>query len=317
MSGQMAAPQNGNHRPQSQNGNPSSLSNYHAMPPPNTYASSSNVPPSLGPQAVAPSYQPAPFRSQHYQRLLAAKLANSEQSGPDTASGLGNDAAASFMSHWTDHTLDPNYPTPQELSFLPSTHSPLYQLFSSGYGQDHYQSSQSYPDSTIRHASTAHSLGSHSTNDSRFDGQGGSNARAMWPVNHLQPTEAIPPPVSAPPYYPTSEPSPKFAPWMNSYGQQVDESDAASTQSSRAPGLSITLKSESVLSHSSRPALPKLSDPLVSSVREQSVLETKNSGNESSSSPQQTAGELNETGEDGEPKKAMLACHFCRGRKLK
>ncbi|KAI5451725.1 hypothetical protein NCC49_001374 [Naganishia albida] len=317
MSGQMAAPQNGDLRPPSQNGNSSSLSNYHAMPPPNTYASSSNVPSHLVPQAVAPSYQPAPFRSQHYQRLLAAKLANSEQSGLDAASGLANDAAASFMQHWTDHTLDPNYPTPQELSFLPSTHSPLYQLFNSGYGQEHYQSSQSYPDSTMRHTSSSQSLSSHTANDSRFDGQGGSNARAMWPVNHLQQTGAITPSASAPPFYPTLEPSQKYAPWMNSYGQQVDESDATSTQSSRAPGLSITQQSEGVLSHSSRSPLPKFPDQLASSAREPSVLETKNMGNAVSSSPQQLAGEVNETGEDGEPKKAVLACHFCRGRKLK
>lgn len=317
MSGQMAPPQNGNYRPPSNNGDSSTLSNDHVMPSADTYPPSSNVPPGLGPQAVAPSYQPAPFRSQHYQRLLAAKLANSEQSGPDTASSLATDAAASFMQHWTDHSLDPNYPTPQELSFLPSTHSPLYQLFNSGYGQDQWQASQSYQDSTSRHVSGSQSLGSHGVSGGRYDGQSSSNARTMWPVNHLQPSDASPATAPVPPFYPTSETSSKYAPWMNSYGQPVDDSDAASTQSSRAPGLSSIQKSESATAQSSRPALPNLPDQLAGSTREASAQDTQNPGHGSSSSPQRAGEDLNETGEDGEPKKAMLACHFCRGRKLK
>lgn len=317
MSGQMAPPPNGNYRPPSQNDNSSTLSNYHVMSSADTYSQSSHVPQGLGPQAVAPSYQPAPFRSQHYQRLLAAKLANSEQAGPDRASSLANDAAASFMQHWTDHTLDPNYPTPQELSFLPSTHSPLYQLFNSGYGQDQWQASQSYQDSTSRQVSSSQSLGSHAVNGGRYDGQGSSNARAMWPGNHLQPSETSAAAAAVPPFYPTAETSSKYAPWMNSYGQPMDDSDTASAQSSRAPGLSTIQKSESASAQSSRPVLPQLSEQLAGSTREASVHDTKDSGHGSSSSPQRAGGDLNEAGEDGEPKKAMLACHFCRGRKLK
>jgi hypothetical protein len=310
---------NDKHQSDSRNGPTSSGSRYPVMPS-EQYASSSVVPPHLGPPAVQPSYQPAPIRSQHYQRLLAAKLANSGQSDADASSSVPNDGAASFMQHWADHTLDPNYPTPQEMSFLPSSHSPLYQLFNSGYAQDQWQPTAPYPDASVRNGASNGNLGDHAGTETHYGSHSTQQPhREMWPVNQLERVDGAPAAATAPSYYPPTETNAKYNTWSNPYPQPVEESDAASTQSSRAPGQMALPKSENVSASgptavlSTSPSSKDLATP---------VKTVKESAPESTASPQRKDGSASlKDGADGaeedEPKKAMLACHFCRGRKLK
>ena len=289
------------------------------MSAPDTYSTPSVVPPNLGPPAVQPSYQPAPIRSQHYQRLLAAKLANSGQADTDTSASATNDGAA-FMQHWADHTLDPNYPTPQEMSFLPSSHSPLYQLFNSGYAQDQWQPSAPYSDTSTRSGVTN---GNNGIDHAGAGGRHGNQAtqaqpREMWPVNQLERVEAAPTVNAVAAYYPSTESNGKFTAWLNPYTQPVEDNDAASNQSSRAPGQVVVPQNEENSAVSANSVLPATADIKDHAISSQNCQE---SARESTASPlkHESAGPAN--GADGadeeEPKKAMLACHFCRGRKLK
>lgn len=319
MHSSMRDVQNGTQQSDSQTAHVPGSSRYLAMPSSDSYVSSSVVPAHLGPPAVQASYQPAPFRSQHYQRLLAAKLANSGQSDADASSSVANDGAASFMQHWADHTLDPNYPTPQEMSFLPSSQSPLYQLFNSGYAQDQWQPSVPVSDATLRIGAGNGNLGEHATAETHYGTQTKQvSHREMWPVNQLERVDAAPPAPPVPPYYPPTEPNEKYKAWLDPYSQPVEESDAVPNQSSRAPGQVTAQQTESDKVSSANSVLPP---PASNKDRATSVQNTKGSGRESTSSPQQNDGNGSLNGGDGgdedEPKKAMLACHFCRGRKLK
>lgn len=303
---------------QRDNRNGQNASSYPIMSSADAYSTPSIVPPNLGPPAVQPSYQPAPIRSQHYQRLLAAKLANSGQADADTSASVANDGAA-FMQHWADHTLDPNYPTPQEMSFLPSSHSPLYQLFNSGYAQDQWQPSVPYPDASVRNGASNGNAGDNAAAEGLHADQATQpHQREMWPVNQLERVEAAPAVTSATPYYPPTESNGKYDTWLNPFAQPVEDSDAASNQSSRAPGQVVTRQAENIPAPSAKPALS------VSTNVKAQAISTQNpnaAGRDSSASPQKNDGNGTQSGADGadeeEPKKAMLACHFCRGRKLK
>ena len=308
-----------NSESQRDNRNDQDASRYPIMSSADAYSTASTVPPNLGPPAVQPSYQPAPIRSQHYQRLLAAKLANSGQADADTSASVANDGAT-FMQHWADHTLDPNYPTPQEMSFLPSSHSPLYQLFNSGYAQDQWQPSVPYPDASARNGAANGNVGEHAPAAGLHADQATpSQQREMWPANQLERVDAAPTVTSAAPYFAPTESNGKYTTWLNPFAQPVEDSDAASNQSSRAPGQTVSRQAENIPASSANPVLSVSVN--VKAQQATSIQNTVEAGRDSSASPQKNEGNGLQSGADGaddeEPKKATLACHFCRGRKLK
>ncbi|KAJ9127379.1 hypothetical protein QFC24_000786 [Naganishia onofrii] len=320
----------------------STSSHYSDLSSSDAYASPSIVPPNILPPAVQTSYLPAPSRSQHYQRLLAVKLANSGQTtGHETTTT--NDAAASFMQNWGEHSLDPNYPTPQEMSFLPSSQSPLYQLFTSGHTQDQWQDGTSFQESALRPTAGAMTTQSFTAtaSTSHFD-ISGHNTRHIWPQAQLQRSDVSGPTnIAAPPYLSITEPVHKYVPWMNPYAQAVEDGDVpdmttpTSGQSSRAPaghhlvsGQEIqqqqqqqsenTMYRDHVHAGATAPTALSASQPVKHEAND--VQSSMSLGEENAQSPGQTANTTvtDDGGEDGdEPKKAVLACHFCRGRKLK
>ncbi|KAJ9114258.1 hypothetical protein QFC22_005710 [Naganishia vaughanmartiniae] len=312
----------------------SATSHYSDLSSCEAYASPSVVPPNILPPAVQTAYVPAPYRSQHYQRLLAAKLANSGQTmDPETTTT--NDAAASFMQNWGDHSLDPNYPTPQEMSFLPSSQSPLYQLFTSGNPQDGWQDGASFPESTVRPVGgPMGTQTSTSVSTSQFE-TSAQNTRHNWPAIHLQRSEVGGPAnVTAPPYMHLVEPVHKFVPWMNPYAQAAEDGDAAGTtsaavQSSRAPaahqfvsGQETQQRSEVTYGEHGQPDVTASASSAAQPVKSEAndLQASMSLEEENAQSPDRAANTTvtDDGAEDGdEPKKAVLACHFCRGRKLK
>ncbi|KAJ9103658.1 hypothetical protein QFC19_004233 [Naganishia cerealis] len=307
---------------------PGAASHYKDMSSSDAFATPSIVPPNILPPAVQTSYQPAPFRSQHYQRLLAAKLANSGQIGQESNA---NDAAAaaSFMQNWGDHLLDPNFPTPQEMSFLPSSQSPLYQLFTSGHTQDQWQDGGSFQEPTAVRP-TAESMAPNSFTSGHYAASGNSS-RQIPSANHFQRPEAGSSASSNTSYLQVSESGNKYVPWINPYAQAAEVNDATSVESSRAPGHHYpngremqrgedAMFREPVHTAAAAPASEPAPSSHQSGNQEMHDMSANPYGEENAPSPDNNANTTftDDGGEEGEePKKAVLACHFCRGRKLK
>lgn len=338
-----------------------------------TWGNSTGVHPSVANGGLA-AYRPQP----HYQRMLAAKMANDHQTGIREDEG---------------QALAPPI-NPSDMAYLPSSYSPMYQIFSQGGGLDsHYQAQHtphvantSWNMQAPSHTPTsAHFPTSTTGQDSSYlglvngtshytDATTGypqptpqSGANAAW--HHYYPSDssssqspALRPGYPGGTYYP-SEASSSHTPQSRGGGPVAGPSGGGGGTTTMpfdlgAPHSAVSWRSDGTTNNNTNnnnsdnrmtPTLPAATDDWMAvwphiknsasvgfhnhhhdmSVHGQShptdlsssssrTAGVKRASHGGTSGRSGKASKMDSGDDKGDaPKKAALACHFCRGRKLK
>lgn len=261
------------------------------------------------------SYRPQPQQSAHYQRMLAAKL-SSRDTRPD------------HRASTSDAGMVPPAITASDLNYIPSTYSPMYQMFSQGGGAlDSQYQARHAPDQQPQSwmgtpRATTSFVPSPPNGNSNYIAPGGSSwlnqpltsrtgpststtswDRAPLPSSYPQtdngynasqgPVDSWSRDQHRPDDLPHSQ-GPPYSEWMDTWTHNIK-------------GPQDENKPPQHYSKSQRGRAPK-SDP----------ASHYGSPPTSSKNGHSNRHEGDGAQDKGEPlKKAALACHFCRGRKLK
>lgn len=255
------------------------------------------------PMASSSAYRPQAQQSPYYQRMLAAKLAAAQQEDPLNVKDENN-----------------NYIPPMgqpDMAYMPSTYSPMYQMFSNGGGLDGHYQAQHTPQGQGQNEPW--NMHNQQAQQQSHYGPGSEDAGYLGLVNGSNHSGSHN--GGYPDHY-----SAHGTPWNQYYAQ--DGSNSRNPQHSQTPGPSAPGQWNR---HDGQPDVevppPAVEDwmaawphiknpgqepvkPVPSSSRKKADAEPK--PRKDSSNVSVSAGK----GGD-QPKKAALACHFCRGRKLK
>lgn len=263
------------------------------------------------PMASSSGYRPQPQQSPYYQRMLAAKLAAAQQQ-----EDMGvKDESSNYMPSMNQ----------SDIAYMPSTYSPMYQMFSGGGGLDgHYQAQhapQGHTEPWNMHAQQAHhqqygpgseeagylglvnsgSNHSGSHNGGYPDQYNGHAAGTPW--NQYYPSDGSNSRNPQGTHSQTPQPS-VSGHWNRHDGNSESEVPPPAVEDWMAAWPHIKNPGHEV------PAKPAPAP--ASSSRKKADTEPKPKKDSSAAAANKAA----VAGGDA-PKKAALACHFCRGRKLK
>lgn len=253
-------------------------------------------------------YRPQPQQSAYYQRMLAAKL--------------GAAPEGSLASKGEENSYIPPAISQTDMAFMPSSYSPMYQMFSNGGGLDPHYQAQHAPQGQNQQpvwnnqAPQAYGPG---PNDPSYLGlfkNQSNDGAAPFPNNYPNGQQQQGPAGWNPYYAPngTDVRNPAVGPGPTQQ-QQQQQHQGGQGQWER-PGA----KAEQVAPPAVEDwmaAWPHIKNPGHDSGKPAASTSTTRKKTETEPRAKKE-GSVADSGKGGDqPKKAALACHFCRGRKLK
>ena len=254
----------------------------------------------------AAAYRPQPQQSAYYQRMLAAKL--------------GAAAEDPLASKGEENSYIPPAISQNDMSFMPSSYSPMYQMFSNGGGLDPHYQAQHAPQGQNQQpvwnnqAPQAYGAG---PNDPSYLGlfkNQSNDGSAPFPNNYPNGQQQQGPPSWNPYYAPngTDVRNPTGGPGAP---QQQQQNQGGQGQWDRNGGKAEDLAPPAVEDWMA--AWPHIKNPGHDSGKPAASTSSTRKKTETESRAKKE-GSVADSGKGGDqPKKAALACHFCRGRKLK
>jgi hypothetical protein len=248
----------------------------------------------LAPNVAA--YRPQAQQSNHYQRMLAAKLAAAEEDP--------------LASQTEENSYIPPSITQSDMAYLPSTYSPMYQMFSNGGGLDAQYQAQHTPQGGSGQTWNMH--------DQAHQGQpyiSGSNDPSYLGLFKNHPSHN--------PAYQDHYANAQHQPGGPGWNPYYSPSGSDSRNPGAGPGQSSQWNRHEAKTEEIPPpavddwmaAWPHIKNPGHEAPKPAASTSRKKTDSEVRARKDGSASASNKDGD--QPKKAALACHFCRGRKLK
>ena len=260
------------------------------------------------PMASSSGYRAQPQQSPYYQRMLAAKLAAAQQEDPLNV----KDESNSYI---------PPMGQP-DIAYMPSTYSPMYQMFSNGGGLDNHYQAQHAPHGQSEpwnmHNQQAHQQSQHY-------GPGSEDASYLGLVNNNSSNHSGSHHGGYPDQYSAHSAG---TPWNQYYPSDGSNSRNPQGTHSQTPQPSAPgqwNRHDGKLDGEIPPAVedwmaawPHIKNPGHEPSKPTPSLSSRKKA-DAEPKPKKDSSNVSVAASKGgdQPKKAALACHFCRGRKLK